>query len=308
MTVRNAGATTADVRLLVEQVTTGIWAINLQRLDINAAGTSYGIYADGGTTGGVDRVAPDFTLADSKIKGHTNNGVGLDAWRGKSTIADNDLYEGTTGRGAILVMNEYTTSRMPDPVIVKDNTSVGRLVYVKNYVGPTFGGYDDIQVTGNVINDLAGGTGTDCNTAAGPDCGILVSSNSTTYTAPSGEMSDTVYVTLDREEFPAAAPSGGAAIAAYGDAVVTGEPVPISITVEDAADPGDGDDDGDGGSGDGDDDGDGSSDDDAALPDTGGPASATPLNLAMALMSILVGSALITAGRKRKPGSIHSLI
>ncbi|MGZ5370368.1 hypothetical protein [Aeromicrobium sp.] len=497
MTLRNAGATTANVRLLVKQVTTGITAINLQRLDINASGTSYGIYADGGITGTTDREAPEFTLTDSKIKGHTNNGVGLDAWRGKSTIADTDLYEGTTGRSAILVMNEYTTSRIPDPVIIKDNASVGRLAYIKNYVGPTFGGYDDIQVTGNAINGLAGGTGTDCNSAAGPDCGILVSSNapssggaaqmdkvlvtgnsmrgdgvstnttgvyiggdvkdakinennivglgvgidvaqnqgqsaeavaahhnrlfadrvgirnatstavdatenwwgcqdgptspspycssventpsgtvgtstwvvttatagsttletegstnvtgtlgklnngapvtlpsffvgltsafsadqgtvdpesgvldgtysdSTTYTAPSNETTDTVLVTLDREEFPAAVPTGGTALAAYGDEVVTGEPVPLSITVENAEDTGgdDGDSDGDSeGDGDG---GNGSNDDNQTLPDTGGPASATLLNLGMALLSIVTGGALIAASRKRKAASMH---
>jgi len=500
MTLKNPGKDTTatqyyDISIAAKQVTTGIGKIELDRLDLQGpddkAHDGYGIYADGGVTDGADRDAPEISLTKSKVKGQSHAGIGLDAWRGKATIADNDLNEGTSGRGAILVMNGYTTSRMTDPVIVKDNKSAGRLVYVKNYAGPTFGGYDDIQITGNTINDLAGGSGSDCNVAAGPDCGILVSSNAASsggatlmdkvlitgnkmrgdgvststagvfiggdvkdvkvnensivgvgnginvaqdqgrnavavtarhnrlfadksglrnattaaidatenwwgcqggpasgssycssvdntgpgsigastwvittaaadsasiaagkdigvtgslgklnngtslglpafftglasafnadkgkfnpnsgtldqtysdskkYRAPASAMADTITVTLDREEFTGTRSVSNAAVAAYGDAVVTGEPVPVKITVGTPDDPADGNAD-DSGTGDS-----AAALAGASLPATGGPAAVSALNIGMALMSIVMGFALVVANRERRPTSRH---
>ena len=178
MTLQNPNKNTTATQYFaisigVKQLTTGISRIDLDGLEIKGPGdpakTGYGIYADGGLTGGVDRVAPEFTLTNSKISGQTYNGLGLDAWRGKATVDGNELFEGTNGQSAILVMNEYTPSRMTDPVIVTNNTSQGRLISVRNDVPGNFGGYDDIQITDNEISGL---------TAS--DFGVRVGSSTTT--------------------------------------------------------------------------------------------------------------------------------
>ena len=178
MTLQNPNKNTTATQYFaisigVKQLTTGISRIDLDELEIKGPGdpakTGYGIYADGGLTGGVDQEFPEFTLTNSKISGQTYNGLGLDAWRAKATVDGNELFEGTNGQSAILVMNEYTPSRMTDPVIVTNNTSQGRLISVRNDVPGNFGGYDDIQITDNEISGL---------TAS--DFGVRVGSSTTT--------------------------------------------------------------------------------------------------------------------------------
>ena len=179
LTVRNSTFSTGPIRVLIKAVSTPITDITLDKLDINGGGAGYGMYADGGAKiGGVDRAAPDLTVSNSTVHGQVNNGLGIDTYRGEVTLSTNQLSEGTSGRSAILVMNEYTTSRMPDPVIIEDNTATGRMAYIKNYVGTTFGGYDDVRVTGNTVTGLEGGVTSGCpSSPTDTDCGVFFSSN-----------------------------------------------------------------------------------------------------------------------------------
>jgi len=179
LTVRNAGNTTSPIRVLIKNVSTGITGIVLDALDINGTGSSYGMYADGGAKiSGVDRAAPPLTVSNSTVHGQANNGLGIDTYRGATTISGNTLSEGTSGRSAILVMNEYTTSRMPDAVKIQDNTATGRLAYIKNYVGTTFGGYDNVEVSGNTVTGLVGGATVGCpSSPTDNDCAVFFSSN-----------------------------------------------------------------------------------------------------------------------------------
>ncbi|MEV4999968.1 hypothetical protein [Nocardioides sp. LML1-1-1.1] len=161
---------------------TSVTAIEMDDLDLSAASGdpsqgSYAIYANGGWNATVgDRTAPSISLTGSRLRDHRLNGIGLDAWRGDALVEGNDLAEGTNRNPAVLVMNEYTPSRMPNPVVVRDNDSAGRLIGARNAVpagaGLTFGGYDDIQVLGNRIDLDAAGL-VDGQTAYG----VLVASN-----------------------------------------------------------------------------------------------------------------------------------
>ncbi|WP_229054968.1 hypothetical protein [Aeromicrobium sp. Leaf350] len=186
LTLRNPGKNTTGsqyfgISIGVKQVTTGITDVILDNLDLQAnqdvTRPGYGVYADGGLTGTTERVAPNLTITDSTFTGHYYNAIGVDAWRGDVTIARNDLREGGFGNSAILVFNEYSPSRITDPVVIEDNTSVGRLVYVRNIDNnatlDSRGGFDDVTIRRNTVTGLAG-----------TDSGILVSTNSTVATDP----------------------------------------------------------------------------------------------------------------------------
>lgn len=174
---KNTTATTYfGISIGVKQVTTGITAINLNRLDIRGTGDparpSYGIYADGGYTAALgDRTAPPLTLADSTVSATHYNGVGIDAYRGDVVIERNVLTEGGNGTSALVFLNEYSPNQIPNPVIVRDNTSTGRLVAVRNIdvnaALAAMGGFADVRVTGNTITNLGPG-----------DFGVLISTNS----------------------------------------------------------------------------------------------------------------------------------
>ena len=179
LAVRNSTAGTGPIRILIKAVSTPITDITLDKLDIDGGGAGYGMYADGGAKiGGVDRTAPSLTVSNSTIHGQANNGLGFDAYRGPVEVSTNQLSEGTSGRSAILVMNEYTTSKMTDPIVIEDNTATGRMAYIKNYVGTTFGGYTNVQVTGNTVTGLVGGVTSGCpSSPTDTDCGVFFSSN-----------------------------------------------------------------------------------------------------------------------------------
>ena len=168
MTLRNPGKNTTasqyfTISIGVKQVTTGIGAITLHDLDVRGTGdvakTGYGIYADGGYSANTDRDAPDLTITDSTFRDHVYNAVGVDAWRGAVTLSDNDLTEGLSGLSALLVFNEYTPNRITDPVVVAGNTSVGRLVALRNIDNnatlETRGGFDDVTIRDNTVTGLA---------------------------------------------------------------------------------------------------------------------------------------------------------
>ncbi|EFQ82600.1 hypothetical protein HMPREF0063_11809 [Aeromicrobium marinum DSM 15272] len=165
----------------IKQATTGITGITLTDLDVegtgDAARTGYGVYADTGLTGGVPRETPPLTITDSRFSEHVFNGIGVDGWGAPVTISGNDLQEGIGGSSSILVFNEYLPDRIIDPVVITDNVSDGRLVYIRNIdfnaTLDTRGGFDDVTIAGNVITGLAN-----------VDAGILVSTNSTAATEP----------------------------------------------------------------------------------------------------------------------------
>ncbi|MBX3193883.1 MAG: hypothetical protein KF727_02135 [Microbacteriaceae bacterium] len=159
MTLQNPGATSTtyfDISIGVKQVTTGIDLIELGGLEVigtgNIAKPGYGVYADGGYSGGNDRDAPDLWIHDSSFTDHVYNAIGVDAYRGDVTIEDNDLREGLGGSSALLVFNEYTPNQIENPVIIRNNTSVGRLVWVQNLnMFSTLGGFKEITIQGNTV-------------------------------------------------------------------------------------------------------------------------------------------------------------
>jgi hypothetical protein len=158
MTLQNAGGAYAVV-VKDNQVTTETTAITLDSLVIDGSGnTGLGIYVSGGgQQDGQDRVAPAFTLSNTTISGQTGNAVQVDTWFGPVTIRDNQFAEGTGGSSALDVYNEYTATRNTYPVVIDQNSSTGRLVYVTNF-NPfgAMGGWDSVTITDNTVADLSG--------------------------------------------------------------------------------------------------------------------------------------------------------
>jgi hypothetical protein len=177
MTLRNAGSATYDVYVGVKTATTGVSAVNLTDMVFDGDGqTSYGIYADSEDTDD-SRIAPPLTISGSTFTGLRDNNVAVDAWRGAVTIAENSFNEGSLGNSSVLVFNEYKPNRLTDPVVIRDNTSVGRLVYVRNLDFnadlASRGGFDDVTIADNTVTGLSG-----------TDAGVLVSTNSADGAAP----------------------------------------------------------------------------------------------------------------------------
>jgi hypothetical protein len=183
LTVVNAGKTSAlptavgfAMSVSSPQAATAITSITFDDIEIVGTGArDYGIYATGGRISNANhalRQVPTLTVSNSTISGTNFNGIGADAWNADFLVEDNALTESTSSTSAILIMNEYTEFRMTAPNTIRGNTSVGRLVSLRNDVGPTFGGYDSLTVTGNTITGLTG-----------TDFGIQVATNAVSNAA-----------------------------------------------------------------------------------------------------------------------------
>lgn len=177
LTIINAGRTgTATQKFAISvsspQAATTVAAVTFDDIRIIGVGNrDFGIYATGGQISNanpVPRQVPRLTVSNSTISGTNYNGIGADTWNGDLLINNNALSESTTSSSAILIMNEYTVGRMTAANVIRDNTSTGRLLSLRNDVGPTYGGYDSLTVTDNTITGLAG-----------VDFGIQVGANAT---------------------------------------------------------------------------------------------------------------------------------
>lgn len=170
MTLRNPGRTSAAgvtfaISVAAQRTTTTIDTVRFDDLDVranvvvpptNPANTfSYGIYAD---SAGEGRTAPALEVTDSTFSEQTLNAVGVDGWRGAVTISGNDLREGTRGNSSLLVFNEYAAARITQPVVVRDNTSAGRLLAMRNITNNdtlrSRGGFDDVTILDNDVTGL----------------------------------------------------------------------------------------------------------------------------------------------------------
>lgn len=177
-TSKNTSASTYfAVSIGVKQLTTGITGITLDELTIEGTNDSakpdYGVYADSGFSAAnpVDREAPPLTITNSEISGTRYNNIGVDSWVGTVDITNNQLHESTGGSSALLVFNEYTPNQITPQVTIQNNTSTGRLIYIRNIdfnaTLASRGGFKNVSITDNEITGLAG-----------TDAGILVSTNS----------------------------------------------------------------------------------------------------------------------------------
>ncbi len=163
LTITNAGRTGTGttkfgISMSSPQAATSISAVTFDDIEIVGIGNrDYGIYATGGQVSAanpVPRQVPPLTVSNSTISGTAYNGVGADTWNGDLLIANNELSESTTNTSAVLIMNEYTAGRMTGANVIRDNTSTGRLVSLRNDVGPSYGGYDSFTATNNTITGL----------------------------------------------------------------------------------------------------------------------------------------------------------
>ena len=172
MTLRNPGKNTTATQYMtlsiaVKQLTTGITAINLDSLDIEGTGDvtkrGYGVYADGGLTGGVDRQFPSLNITNSSISKTANQNAGVDAWLGPVDISNNKLTETLDGRSALVLLNEYTKKPQSEPVTITGNEVNGRLISVQNIRNATpslvylreMSGWTNLTIDNNKLTGLA---------------------------------------------------------------------------------------------------------------------------------------------------------
>lgn len=223
MTLRNpkaSGSSTTHFTLSMgmKPASTGISKVILDGLVVEGAEgkAGYGLYADGGAPiGGVDRKAPALVVKDSTFSKQGYNAIGVDAWFGPVTLEGNTLAEGSFGSSALLAFNEYSANQNPHPLVVRDNTSRGRLIAVQNIPQlPEMGGFEQVSVVGNTVTDLTA-----------KDFAVLVGTRSTKN--PAGTRHGTVSVTGNRVtgDGYGTETSGVQVLGAVDDAQLTGNSI-----------------------------------------------------------------------------------